>query len=75
MKEVIQRPSRDVVRFPATRLTGLALARNNGRVAAECEVPLPRGNPYRKGSRKHVAFMEGYDFARSALNKDSGNVQ
>lgn len=51
-----------VTRFPSERMCGVALARNNGRVAAECGVPLPGTNPYRKGSRKHAAFLEGYAF-------------
>jgi hypothetical protein len=52
-----------ITRFPAGRLRGLALARNNGRVARECEAPLPRSNPYRKGSRRYAAFLEGYEWA------------
>lgn len=49
-----------VTRIPSTKLRGVALARNNGRVAAECSVPLPGANPYRKGSKKHAAFLDGY---------------
>lgn len=58
-----------VTRLPSVRLKGLALARNNGRVARECQVPLPRVNPYRKGSPRHAAFLEGYAWADMMLSK------
>lgn len=51
-----------VTRIPSERLRGGALARNNGRVAAECEVPMPRANPYRKGSRNWREFNAGYQW-------------
>jgi hypothetical protein len=57
-----------VTRMAPGRLKGLALARNNGRVARECSVPLPRGNPYKKGSRRHGAFVEGYQWADARLS-------
>lgn len=52
-----------VTRIPSDRLRGVALARNNGRVAAECSVSLPGANPYRKGTKKHAAFLDGYSWA------------
>jgi hypothetical protein len=36
------------------------LARNNGRVCFESDVPMLRGNPYRKGSPSSAAFISGY---------------
>jgi hypothetical protein len=36
------------------------LARNNGRVCYESDVPMVRGNPYRKGTRNHGEFISGY---------------
>jgi hypothetical protein len=35
------------------------LARNNGRVCFESDVPMIRGNPYRKGSPSSAAFVSG----------------
>jgi len=57
------RPTRvndKVTRLPSARLKGLALARNNGRVACECQVPMSRANPYRNGSRLWAAFVDAY---------------
>lgn len=42
----------------------LCLAENNGRMVFECDVEMPRGNPYRKGSDQYDAFMRGYSTAR-----------
>jgi hypothetical protein len=59
-----------ITRMPPARLKGLALAKSNGQTAGEYAVPLPRANPYRIGTKKHRAFLEGYQWATEHHSAD-----
>lgn len=51
---------------PTAEHKRLCLAESNGRTVFECDVEMPRGNSYRKGSDRYEAFMRGYNAAREA---------
>jgi hypothetical protein len=50
------------------------LARNNGRVCFESEVPMVRGNPYRKGSPSSAAFVWGYLNAAATAHPEARHL-
>lgn len=55
--------SDQVTRLPCARLSGVALARNNGRVCRESLLTVTSSNPYRKGTKRHAAFIDGWNWA------------
>lgn len=73
------RPSKQAdgtTRLPSARLRGLALARNNGRVAREALLTVESSNPYRKGTKRFIAFVDGWRWADRLLSApDEGEGQ